>query len=39
MEVNIVASYDAGFGTAGGEILYVVKEDSDNIVYLCNDNG
>lgn len=39
MEVNIMASYDDGFGTAGGEIQYIVREDSDNTVYLCNDNG
>ena len=39
MDVKIMASYDDGFGTAGGKIQYVVKEDVDNTIYLCNDEG
>lgn len=36
MPVHILASYDDGFGWAGGTIQYIEKEDK---VYLCNDGG
>lgn len=36
MLVHILASYDEGFGHAGGTIQYIEKED---VVYLCNDDG
>ena len=39
MSVQILASYDCGYGYAGGEIQYIEKDNIEYAVNLCNDEG
>ena len=37
--VEISATYDCGFGSAGGEVQYIEQYDYKHAIVLCNDEG
>ena len=39
MYVRVSATYDYGFGCAGGEVQYIEKDRLEYAVVLCNDEG
>lgn len=39
MFVKVSATYDCGFGAAGGNVNYIEQDKSDYAVVLCNDEG
>jgi methionine synthase II (cobalamin-independent) len=39
MNVEIWASYDCGFGSAGGKIQFIEQDNDKNAIVLCNEEG
>jgi hypothetical protein len=39
MPVKIFATYDFGFGSVGGDIIFIEKDKHDYAVVLSNDEG